>query len=488
MRFSYLTWSILGIVLLLLSGVVFSEYLSLDEPAILWAFRSGNGWKDYLTRCLSEGRPIYGFLSAAGLHAAGTLTDLKYLRLINVLLSFLFCLLLFRYLAKNGVGHRIAFVSAALIFCLPSFSVFMCWAETFPMHISSMLSFFAGILVVRAMSKHLGETPLSTARERMYLFAAGGIQLVSLLNYQGLALAFMLPVFMTLILKPEISARNRLFFFMYCCFVFFICLGIYYKLYQTLILQYGSPMSQRGKLGTDVIGKAKWFAYILIEASKLHLLLFKSVFVKYTFSILIGLILLRDVIKKRFLDLFLLFAVSILLFLPFLVIEESWGASRNFGLVAMAFVFYLVIRCFELIRTPSYWLTAAIVTPFVIILFANIAGAWVKPAHDDYEFIQAFSQKLPPMQGNILVAVTPPIWNMHEKHTYFKYYFDEYNHPVFTAIYTLEPAVKLFYQGKYPNFSAEDINKLLKVKKINGTEGDSLVVHQAVFRLDMNYK
>ena len=489
MRFSILTWFFISVVLVLITGTVFSEYLSLDEAHILWSFRTGKGWDQYLTRCLSEGRPVYGFISAVGLKLAGSMANLKYLRILNMLFSFLFCFLLFSYFKKKGLAQRISFIAAALIFCLPSMAVNMCWAETFPMHISSILSFIAGMFVVEAFSYFIGEPALTKKKEWLLLIGAGLLQTISLLNYQNLAMAFMLPVIITLLRKPEIPTRNRLLFFAYCGFTFFVCLGIYYKIYLSLATQSGGHMSGRAELGTDVMGKAKWFFEILEEVSKLHLLLFKSVFVKFIFSLAIAAVLVRDLLKKRFADLFFLFAGSILLFLPFLIISESWGASRNFGLVAMLFVFYLVTRCFEMIRIPAYWTTVALVAPFAGLLYFTVAGTWVNPQHDDHAFVKSYVEKLPDLNGKpMTVEVTLPIWNMHEKHTYFKYYFDEFNSPIFSKIWSLEPTVKLFYQDKYPAHASAEIDKLLHVVVLNKAAHDSLTAQAAEFQLDLNYK
>jgi hypothetical protein len=489
MRFSILTWFFICTVLLGITGVVFSDYLSLDEPHILWSFRTGKGWEEYLARCLSEGRPVYGFLSAIGLKAAGTFANLKYLRILNILFSFLFCLLLFYFFKKKGVQQRISFIASALIFCLPSLAVNMCWAETFPMHISSILSFIAGVLVVEALSHHMGEPTLTKTKEWMYLLGATVLQIVSMLNYQNLAMAFMLPVIVTLFLKPEIPARNRMLFFVYCSFAFGVSIGIYYKIYESLAIQSGVQMSGRAEIGTDVIGKSMWFGIILVEVSKLHLLLFKSVFVKYIFSIAIALILVRDIRKKRFADLFFLFAGSMLLFLPFLIISESWGASRNFGLVAILFTFYSVIRCFEFIRIPGYWATVALISPFVIILYFTVSRTWVNPQREDYEFVKTFSNHLPVLNGKeMTVEANMPLWDLHEKHTFFRYYFDEFNSPIFAKIWTLEPAIKLFYQDKYPAISALDIDKFLHVRVLNKLAHDSALSLGAIYPLDLNYK
>src|SRR5690349_18425873 len=86
-------------------------------------------------------------------------------------------------------------VHGVSFFCLPGFSLFMMWSECFPQHISSILSFYAGTFTLAVFSWLLQEERISKGKENLYIFYALVLQVLSLLNYQGMALCFILPGF-----------------------------------------------------------------------------------------------------------------------------------------------------------------------------------------------------------------------------------------------------------------------------------------------------
>jgi hypothetical protein len=475
-----------GCILCGLIILVFQNYFSLDEPNILWELRSGTGWTHFYKLFIADGRPVYGWLQLKAITVAGTLANLKFLRIISVVFTFLFCLQIFNYLKKKGIDNTVAFIIAALVFSLPGFSVFIGWAQQYPHHFSSMLSFYAGVLMVEVFAFRLGEKQLSRSKENAYFFLAAVLQLFSLFIYQSMALAFVLPAFFTLLLKPDVSSKKRIQFFIAITLVFFVTLVIYYKMFQSMLHASGVTMTARGTSeGIDAFNKFRFFTGVLKEASKLHLLLVKNAVLNNLYSVLLLAIVIRDLIKKRYLDLLFVLTFAVLLFLPHLLIAVSWGASRNFALISLILVFYAVIRVFEIVPQPSVLVTMVVSTLFIGLMFMNISEGWVKPMKKDYAYMHDFAGKLPAISADTLfVKVIPPPWNFHEKKSFLRYYYDEFNAPEFYRIWPIVPSLKCLYEDTHPGIPMDKINRLIQIDTVNSPR----LLNKTAIELNLNYQ
>jgi hypothetical protein len=454
---------IVATLLALFIPLLCHTYFSLDEPNILWTAREGTAWTDYYYRFLGEGRPVYGLLQIGGIILAKHFSGFWIMRLLSLLLTLAFCILLFYYLRKLRFAEPLAFMTAALVFTLPGFSVFICWAEHFPHHLSSLFSFLSGMILVQVFLP--ADEDLLHPRKTVSLkILAGTLQLVSLMIYQGMALSILLPVFFVLLIRKDLDSnqRFRLFFLVTASYLVFLC--VYYMLFKFMLNELGLQVTTRGELGADLAGKADWFGGILAEASKLHLLLLKKLVVKYTFSILLVLLLVRDLIKKRFLDIAFLFIFCVLVFLPHLLIRESWGASRNFNLIAILFVFYLVLRSFELIPIPSRNISLICVLPFLAMMYYSVKEGWLRPQEIDYKTLQTFVNTLPELnKQHILVEVKLPEEKIHERDSPLKLYYDEFNACVLFPGWPVGPAIKVLYSDSHPGISVAAIDKQLNI-------------------------
>jgi hypothetical protein len=476
-----------ALTLLLTAFLVFKTYFSLDEPNILWAVKLGVGWSDYYTRYIGEGR-FLSFFQIGGLWLAGSLAGLKYLRIASLLLTFLFCLLVFRFLEKNKVPHTISFLIATMIFSLPGFSVFICWAECYPHQISSLLSFSSGMILVTVFGKFIGDPPCAQKKENLLLALAGLLQVLSFMNYQNMALVILLPAFFVLFLRKGQTVRNRLLFFSCIVLAYFAFMVLYYLIYKFVLHKLEIDADPRGQITTDYLGKLHWFGWILYQSSKLHFVLLRREFIQYTFSIALALFILRDIWKKRFLDLLFLLAFSVLVFLPHLLLNESWGANRNICLITILFSFYLVLRCFELFPEPNTWTILICCLPFLFLMAINISYGWIKPQRADYEVLHAFVQKLPEIKGQDLVLeIKPPPEKIHETSSRLKTCFDEFNACVLYPMWPIEPALQLMYSEKYPAVGIQETGQHLIVKVIESKDSTfSQPQAGRIFQLDLS--
>lgn len=481
---SILYWIFGGVSALVLLILVLHPYFSLDEPNVLWSLRNDQGWTGYFRRVVAEGRPLLAYIQFNALEWANTFENFKYFRILTLILLFLFCWLFYRFLRKKNVEHASAFLISVLIFCLPGFTVYIGWT-LIPHCISILMSFYAGILTARVFEVYLGSSQLSRSKENIFICVAILLQIVSLFIYQISALVFVVPAFITLILKPGSPLKNRLQFFTVTSVIFIICLIIYYKLYASSLKNYHIEISERGKISNiDLLAKLKWFSGVLKDAGKLHLLLVRNEALSYICSLWIIFILVRDLVKKRVADIVFLFVFSLLLFLPHLIIAESWAPSRNFVFISLIFVFYTVIRSFEMLPSLSDGMVVLIGFVFIGILCMNLWEGWVKPMNKDYKCIREFSKKLPAIETDTLsVKFTLQPMNMHEKKSILKQYYDEFNCPLFFNDWAVEPALKCLYQDTHPSVSLEKINHMIIVGQKNG-EKETANDHHFILKLE----
>ncbi len=490
MRILALKWSYVLLLLVVVIFVVFRDYFSLDEPDLFWELKTGFGPGSYgsYPRFLSEGRPLYGLLVLAGFKLVATAANLKYLRVLSVLLTFCFCFLIFNYLIWEGVSEPVSFIASLLIFCLPGFSEFICWAECFPHHIPSMLSFCGGILTQRGLEKHLGREGVGRMKSTLFLLAAVILEITALFFYQTLALAFLMPAFFTLLIRQDVTLKSKRVFLSYFCFVFFLSLGLYYQFFQGLIENAGLSLASRGKLGPEIWPKICWFFLNLIEVSKFHLLLFKSTGVQYLFTALTVMLFCRDLFRKKFADLLLLLIFSILLLLPQLLIKENWMASRNYMLVGAIWVFYLVNRVFEILPKANLLAVGCTGLVFSIAMLCNMHFAWVSPESKDYTFMQRFVNKLPEIGSNdLVVEAIPPKWNLHSDKSAYLFYSDEWNYSIFITPWALQNGLKLIYSYKYPLVAVKTIESHLRIKILKNASEFSPEQNGRLIHLDLNY-
>jgi hypothetical protein len=452
------------IVLLTVITLALQPYFSLDEPNVLWALRNGQGWSGYFLRVVAEGRQLLAYIQFNALECSETFENFKYVRIITIILLFFFCWMIFDFLRKKHVHTSTAFLIAILTFSLPGFTVYIGW--TLDTHcISILLSFYAGMLVSRVYEKILGETPLSKSKENGYIASAVSLQLISLFIYQISALVFVIPAFFTLILNAGSPSKKRIQFFVVTSIVFMICTIIYYKLFQSSLRSYNISISARGTIAEpNILSKLNWFTGVLKDASKLHLLLLKNEMLSSVFSLGIAGILIRDLIKKRFLDILFLMLFALLLFFPHLIIAESWSASRNFVFISLIFVFYAIIRLFEMILPFSESLAAIVGLAFVGMMCINLWEGWVKPMKQNYNTIRQFAADLPDVKKDtVFVKFILQPMNMYEKKSFLRQYSDEFNAPIFFRDWAIEPGLKCLYQDTHPDIALEKINKLIKV-------------------------
>jgi hypothetical protein len=182
-------------IALVIAGVTFAMFLPTvilpyafaDDYSILWMAVSGKPSIPLIRNILEwdalGGRPVAGVLTQWTLQAAGTIENLRFVRLIGLVGMVILALLLHWALTRAGFRSTVAALIALLVCSLPAFQVFVAYTELYVAPIATILAAAASILIVTTLD---GSRKLATDRP----LRAAALLLVALTIYQPAAMFF----------------------------------------------------------------------------------------------------------------------------------------------------------------------------------------------------------------------------------------------------------------------------------------------------------
>jgi uncharacterized membrane protein len=180
---------------------VIVPYAFSDDYSILWMAVSGEPSPQFGKTILDSnavgGRPIEGLLSTLFFSAAGTIDNLRFLRLFAIVTILALALLLHWALVRSGVRSTPAALIAVLLCSMPPFQVYASWTVLFSVPLAALLAGGASLLTVAA-----SDGPRNLFADRMV--GATVMLLAALLIYQPPAMFFW--VFLAVAL---VSARHE---------------------------------------------------------------------------------------------------------------------------------------------------------------------------------------------------------------------------------------------------------------------------------------
>jgi hypothetical protein len=237
--------------------VVVVAYGYSDDYPTLWMAVSGqsNPWfgNSILDAQAVGGRPFAGLLSTAFFKAAGTIENLRFLRLLSVLSIVALALLLQHSLVKSRVRPVFAALVAVLVCAMPAFQVFASWTVLFDATLAALLGAFASVVAVSVAT--------SAQQQVVDRFAASAAMLVAaLLIYQPAAMFFW--VFLAVALFGAASEPARAVGILRRhAEVAVVALPVAFVLGKLAAhaAHNTSPNAERSHLTHDVIGKVDWF-------------------------------------------------------------------------------------------------------------------------------------------------------------------------------------------------------------------------------------
>jgi hypothetical protein len=236
---------------------VIVPYAFSDDYPIL-AMATGFGPNPYFGKTVLDasavnGRPFAGLLDTFLFRAAGTIDNLRFLRLFTIVGIVALALLLHWALVRSGISRTYSALIAVLVCSMPPFQVFASWALVFPSPYAALLASGASLLVVAGV-----DAPRNLVTDRMV--AATGLLLSSLLIAQPSAMFFWIFLAVALVGSGHASKRALRLVKAHAG-VAVVALALSYVVLKLGAHTVGStaPNAARNAIVHDLVGKARWF-------------------------------------------------------------------------------------------------------------------------------------------------------------------------------------------------------------------------------------
>jgi hypothetical protein len=239
-----------------LPTVVVSYAFSDDYPILAMADGLGSSpWfgNSIIDAAAVNGRPFAGVLDTFFFSAAGTIDNLRFVRLFAVIGIVALALALHWALVRSGIRRGFAALIAVLVCSMPAFQVYGSWAVLFVSPWAALLGGCASLLAVRAT-----DGPRNLRPDR--LVGATGLLIAALLIYQPAAMFFW--VFLAVALVGAVRESGRALHLVRTHFgVAAVALPLAYLVVKLGARAVGntSPNAARNALLHDVPGKVRWF-------------------------------------------------------------------------------------------------------------------------------------------------------------------------------------------------------------------------------------
>ena len=208
--------------------------------------------KSVLHAAVAEGRPFWAVFVKPVLSAAGTIDNLRFVRVISVVGILALALLLYWALLRSRVARTPAALIALLVCTLPVFQLFASWTVAFALPWVALLAGCSSLLAVAGMDaprQHLDRLVWATL-----------LLVVAVLTYQPAAMFFW--VFLAVALAGAVADSARALRLARVHFaVAAVAAGIAFLGYKLGLSLIGEDAigASRGTLTHDVSGKAEWF-------------------------------------------------------------------------------------------------------------------------------------------------------------------------------------------------------------------------------------
>jgi hypothetical protein len=323
-----------------------AEHLGLSSPPFA---------KSVMRAAVAEGRPLFGLIVDPVFSAAGTVDNLRFVRIIGVLGIVALGLLLYRALERSKVGSLPAALIALLVCAVPPFQLYAAWATTFAFPWAAFLAGCASLLVVAAV-----DAPRRLKLERS--IGATVLLILPLFIYQPAAMFFW--VFLAVALAGTVADPERAWRLARAHFaVAAVALVIGYLGYRLCVWLVGADATGagRGAFIDDVVGRAEWFVHFGLYGSlNLFDLTWSPWFAVVVAAVAAGGILLWLLSRARRPLLFIALALILipLADLPMLVVEETfdWQIVRTQVSLSAVIALYFGLGALAIWVTFREWL------------------------------------------------------------------------------------------------------------------------------------
>jgi hypothetical protein len=400
------------------------------------------------------GRPFSGLLIQWSFAAAGTIENLRFVRLVAVLTIVALALLVHWALVRSGFKRVPAALIAVILCTVPPFQVYASWAVLFSSPLAALLAGCGSLFTVSGLNG-----PSELARDR-YLGAVF-LVLAALLIYQPAAMFFW--VFFAIAMVGAASDPTRSLRVVKAHFgVGFAALVLAYLEIKLTVAIMGSSTTGAGRntLSHDVVGKMRWFVHQpLYDALNIF-----DITPSHWFAALVAVVAVSGIVHwlvrwgaRPLLNIGVGLALIPLAYLPNLVVTDMWPAYRTQVALDALIALYACLGAIGLWLALAEWLkprasvetlavarraavaaSVAFTATCVVAAAHNVTTLLVLPHSTEQRLLRSQVAALP--TGASPIAFVQTDWNGGVAKTVA---YDEFGLPSSTRQWTLEPAVVL---------------------------------------------
>jgi hypothetical protein len=404
----------------------------------------------------SGGRPFAGLLDQLVFSIAGTIDNLRFVRLIGVIGILALALLLHWALVRAGIRQVPAALIAVLVCTMPAFQVYASWAVLFNVPYAALLGGGASLLAASA-----ADAPPRLRIDRYV--GATAMLLGALLIYQPAAMFFWVFLAVALVGAAQQAARAKSLVLTHFG-VAGAAIALAFLVQRLAIHVVGNtvPNKPRNELTHDVVGKARWFVE---EALYRSLNLFDLTPAPWFAGVVaavttVGILLL---LRRQCATPLLHLGVAVLLiplsYLPNLAVKENVASYRSLGSLGSLIAIYFCLGALgiwlsvcEGFRRPAAERLALIgATTFVaasaFVAARNVMTLFVEPQSIELRMIRSQVAVLPADVQRVGFVGTAYYWGLTKL-----VIIDEFGLPSTSQLWTLEPSVLLILreEGRLP--------------------------------------
>lgn len=356
------TYQALLIIIVIITSIpIFSTYGFMDDYRHIWESKLPN----FIDFFIQSGRPLFGILNQWFYEPMHAVEQLVYLRILGLAGLCVVIIQLFSIMKRFGYSTW-QIVSIIIVFNASYFtSVTICWATTYMIFWAMAAAIASGSILFKAVNP----TNKGNAKS-ISIIAAAILSIVSLMLYQAIYPAFILPWFLYTLKnfvfdKPTITRSAYTIVFHGCMYV------VYFALFKVSLILTHLPNLERASISLELYQKLHWFVFTVFpKALQFGTTLLDakvSVIVAIVCATVIVLYIIKTIYHKDFIQKigFLLFIGGSLVmsFLPNFVSAESWASYRIMGALTfiLTVLFIMAVENTYLSRVASRVLISGII-------------------------------------------------------------------------------------------------------------------------------
>ncbi len=413
----------------------------LDDYTLLWSFHEPSSSGSSLSVFIQGGRLLYGILLKFLFSNCYYVENLKYIRIVAAVGTWLGSIVLFRYLIWVKWNHLNAFIISLLFVTLPSFSLYIGWSSTCLVPWAFLIALLSAICTIKIV-----EHPSLKFRYLIFVLAVFLMQ-CSLSIYQPAATGFFIPILISILANPKMS-RNRLFILMG---VFAFSLAVYMLQYKLTLLIMNLNKLERASVDPNIVQKFFSFYYKdLKQIMNYNIISGEKLVVRglrfsgYAVLLLFFFKKLRDTISGKILFWNFLFILTILPLanLPRIASSEVWTCYRSLGVTAVCM---LIITCWMIGQLKNRYSQHIVTIAFAIFMtvagYYNINHRLINYQVNEYSKVSKEITTLIKKKTDEIIIIRPS-WNAHTNEVFA----DEYGLPSNMAAWVSVPFMNLLVE------------------------------------------